>query len=188
MVKAATHYPADCRKILRNLAPSEEKTEGTMRASTQVIGLIVFLLICYAAAGIGAIFTTPAVQGNWYAELYRPPWTPPNWVFGPVWTLLYTMMAIAAWLVWRKRGVRGASIPLLLFGVQLALNVLWSVIFFGLRLPVLAAGEIVLLWLAILATLIAFWRVTPIAGWLMLPYLLWVTYASTLNFAIAAAL
>jgi tryptophan-rich sensory protein len=163
-------------------------TEETMRTSTQIFGLIVFLLVCYAAAFIGSQFTTPATQSDWYAQLYRPPWSPPNWVFGPVWTLLYTLMAIAAWLVWRKRAVHGASIPLLLFGVQLALNVLWSVIFFGLRLPALAAGEIVLLWLAILATLIAFWRVTPVAGWLLVPYLLWVTYAMTLNFAIAAAL
>jgi len=159
----------------------------TMRVSTQVFGLIVFLLLCYVAAFIGAQFTTPAVQSEWYAQLYRPSWSPPNWVFGPVWTLLYTLMAIAAWLVWRKRGVRGVWLPLLLFFVQLALNVLWSVIFFGLRLPDIAAGEIVLLWLAILATIIAFWRVTPVAGWLMVPYLLWVTYASTLNFAFAAA-
>lgn len=158
-----------------------------MRVSIQVFGLILLLLICYAAAFIGSQFTTPVTQGEWYAQLYRPSWSPPNSVFGPVWTLLYTLMAIAAWLVWRKRGVRGARVPLVLFFVQLALNVLWSVIFFGLRLIDLAAGEIVLLWLAILATLIAFWRVTPVAGWLMLPYLLWVTYAATLNFAIAAA-
>ena len=158
-----------------------------MRVSMQIVGLIVALLVCYAAAGIGSIFTAAAIP-SWYNTLPLPPWTPPRWLFGPVWTLLYTLMAFAAWLVWRKRGFRGAALPLALFGIQLVLNVLWSVIFFGLRLPALAFAEIVLLWLAILATLIAFWRVTPVAGWLLVPYLLWVSYAAALNLAIARGL
>lgn len=157
-----------------------------MRRSTQVIGLIVALLICYAAAGIGGIFTGPAIQSGWYATLPRPPWTPPSWLFGPVWTLLYTLMAIAAWLVWRADNARGKSSALTLFGIQLALNVLWSVLFFGLRAPALGLLDIVFLWLAILATLVSFRRVTPAAGWLLLPYLLWVSFAVALNYAIVA--
>lgn len=144
------------------------------------MALAAFLLLCYGAAAIGAQFT----PGAWYAELTKPTWTPPGAVFGPVWTLLYGMMAVAAWLVWRvggKRGVRGA---LALFGVQLALNVAWSWLFFGLQRPGAALVDILLLWLAISATILAFWRVRPAAGMLLVPYLVWVSFATALNLQI----
>ena len=154
-----------------------------MGAKQQILGLVVFLAACYLVASIGGFVTAPAISG-WYATLPRLSWTPPNWVFGPVWTLLYTLMAIAAWLVWRRAGVTAVAVPLTLFAVQLALNLAWTLLFFGLHRVGLAFLDIVLLWLAILATLIMCWRVTPVAGWLLLPYLLWVSYASTLNFGI----
>lgn len=160
-----------------------------MSRGAQLAGLAAFLFICYAAAGIGSLFTTPETSpGGWYETLPKPAWTPPNWLFGPVWTVLYSLMGIAAWLVWRTRGgVRAAAAPLALFTIQLVLNVAWSIIFFGQQQPDIAAVEIVLLWLAILATTIVFWRVTRIAGILFIPYLLWVSYAAALNLAIARA-
>lgn len=144
------------------------------------LGLAGWLLLCYGAAVVGGQFS----PGPWYERLDKPAWTPPGAVFGPVWALLYTLMAVAAWLVWKERGFRRGRAPLVLFLVQLALNVAWSALFFGARQPGLAMLDLALLWLAILATLIAFWRVRPIAGALLLPYLLWVTYAGSLNFAI----
>ncbi len=142
------------------------------------------VLVVSVAAGLGNWATTLSVS-SWYQQLARPAWTPPDWVFAPVWTALYMMMATAAWLVWRQHGLSAARWPLALFLVQLALNVLWSVIFFGLRRPELAAIEIVVLWAAILATLIAFWRRSRVAGWLLVPYLAWVAFAAGLNFEIA---
>ena len=114
----------------------------------------------------------PVPPGEWYGSLIKPALTPPAWIFGPVWTLLYTMMAMAAWLVWRRHGLADAIGPLGLFLGQLALNALWSFFFFGLQRPGLAFIDIVALWVAILATLIAFWRSHPLAGLLLLPYLL----------------
>lgn len=149
----------------------------------QTIRLAVSIAICFGAAGFGSMLTTPSIRG-WYATLAKPAWTPPNWVFGPVWSLLYLAMAVAAWLVWRRVGFPRASSALNLFAVQLVLNVCWSAIFFGAHRPGLAFAEIVLLWLAILATMIAFRPHSRAAAWLMLPYLLWVAYAAALNFSI----
>lgn len=154
-----------------------------MRLFRSLIGLVIWIGMCFGAALLGSIFTTPEVP-NWYAELTKPSWTPPGWVFGPVWTVLYLMMAVAAWLVWRQGGLAAAVRPIALFVVQLALNATWSILFFGLRMPGLAFLEIVILWVAILATLIVFLRSNSIAGYLLLPYLLWVTFAAGLNFAI----
>ena len=114
----------------------------------------------------------------------KPSWTPPNWIFGPVWSALYFFMAIAAWLVWRQGGVSNATLPLTLFGFQLVLNVYWSCIFFGQENPCLAFVEVLLLWLAIAATMIEFWQRSRIAGILFVPYLVWVSFASVLNFTI----
>jgi benzodiazapine receptor len=150
----------------------------------QSLGLAAWLLITFTAAAIGNVATATNV-GAWYHELARPTWTPSDWLFGPVWTILYFMMAIAAWLVWRPAGFGAARLPLVLFVAQLALNSLWSVLFFGLKRPDLAAAEIVLLWIGILATIIAFWRGSTAAGWLLIPYLAWVTFAALLNFEIA---
>ena len=154
-----------------------------MNSHNQWLGLLLFTAICLLVEGLSGAMMAHTVPG-WYAGLKKPSWTPPAWVFGPVWTFLYLTMAVAAWLVWSKLGLSGASTPLILFGVQLILNFAWSWIFFGLHLPGIGFLDIVLLWLAILATLIAFWHVTPAAGWLLVPYLAWVTYAATLNFAI----
>jgi tryptophan-rich sensory protein len=147
------------------------------------LGLGVFLALCFGAGALGSLFTSPSIP-TWYAELKRPVWTPPNWLFGPVWTALYLMMGVAGWLVWRQAGVSGAAWALALFGLQLALNVLWAILFFGMRSPGVAFGEIVVLWVAIAGTLAAFWRVSPTAGVLLVPYLLWVSFATALNLSI----
>jgi tryptophan-rich sensory protein len=147
------------------------------------LGLIAFIVLCFAAAGIGSAVTTPKIDG-WYADLVKPTWNPPNWSFGPVWTVLYLAMAVAAWLVWRQKGWSDAKLPLSLFAVQLALNVLWSCLFFGLEKPGLAFAEILVLWAAIAATTAAFWHRSKLAGLSFLPYLGWVTFAAVLNFTI----
>lgn len=151
--------------------------------AAQWIGLACAVCACFAAAGIASLYTTPAIP-NWYASLEKPAWTPPAWVFGPVWTLLYLAMAVAVWLVWRERGFTRAPLALTLFAVQLVLNALWSIVFFGWRRPGLALVEIHFLWAAIFATMLAFWRISQPAAWLIWPYLLWVTFAGFLNLAI----
>lgn len=147
------------------------------------IGLAVSIVVCFGAAGLGSLFTTPSIE-SWYVTLRKPPWTPPNWLFGPVWTALYLGMAIAAWLVWRRVGVSGGKLALTLFALQLVLNVCWSAIFFSAHMPGFAFADIVLLWLLILATVVSFWPISRVAGWLMVPYLLWVAFAAALNYTI----
>ncbi len=147
------------------------------------VGLAGFILLCLAAGWIGSIFTGSSVD-TWYQTLQKPPWNPPEWVFGPVWTVLYVLMGIAAWLVWREYGFTGAPVAMGLFLTQLALNILWSGIFFGLREPGWAAVEILFLWAAVLGTMVLFGRLNRAAGWLFAPYLAWVTYATTINFAV----
>ncbi len=147
------------------------------------IVLALFVGGCLAVGALGSVFTATSRE-TWYEALRKPGWTPPAAAFGPVWTVLYIAMGVAAWLVWRERGFAGAAAPLALFAAQLALNLAWTAIFFGLRAPGAAFAEIVILWALILATVIAFWRVRPLAGALLLPYLLWVTYAAALNLAI----
>ncbi len=133
---------------------------------------------------VGSFATRPAIDG-WYAGLTRPAFNPPNWVFGPAWTLLYILMGIAAFLVWnRGLAARGVKPALLLFTVQLALNVAWSFIFFAGRSPLWGFVEIVVLWLAIAATVVLSFRVSAAAGWLLLPYIGWVSFAAVLNGAI----
>lgn len=146
--------------------------------------LIISILIAEAAGAIGSIFTVPSI-GGWYATLVRPDIAPPNWVFGPVWTMLFALMGIAAFLVWR-RGLDRADVKatLSIFIGQLVLNVLWSLIFFGLHSPGGAFAELIVLWLAIIATIIAFARISKVAAWLLAPYILWVTFAAYLNFMI----
>ena len=154
-----------------------------MSTLRQVLGLIILVLICFAVAGIGSSTTMPSIA-DWYAGLRKPSWTPPSWLFGPVWTVLYLSMAVAAWLVWRRVGLSGAAVPLAIFGLQLGLNLAWSIIFFGRNNIGLALVDIVLLWLAIVATIFAFRHVSVLAGWLLVPYLIWVTFAAALNFSI----
>ena len=148
-----------------------------MNQRNTIIGLIGWLLLCFAAASLGAAF----MPGEWYVALKKPTWNPPGWIFGPVWTALYAMMAVAAWLVWQRGGFAAQRRPLGLFLAQLALNALWTPLFFGLHQPGVAFAEIILLWLAILATLLAFQPVSRLAAWLLMPYLAWVSFATVLN-------
>ena len=138
-----------------------------------------FLVLCLGAGALGGWTTAQAVI-DWYPNLVKPSFNPPPWIFGPVWTLLYIMMAVAAWLAWQT----GARAALVLFFIQLALNCAWSFLFFGLKSPGLALIEILVLWAAIAATLVAFYRHSRAAGWLMAPYLAWVSFAAVLNAAI----
>ena len=146
--------------------------------------LIWAIIICQLAGIIGAFFTTPAIPG-WYAGLNKPVFNPPAWIFGPVWTMLYLMMGIALYLVWISKKGKKRSGALKAFGIQLVLNGLWSVIFFGWQLPWLAFGEIIILWLMIGMTIKKQLLVNKTAAYLMLPYLAWVSFASVLNLAIA---
>ncbi|WP_414660854.1 TspO/MBR family protein [Horticoccus sp. 23ND18S-11] len=145
--------------------------------------LVVFLLVTFAAAAIGSTATFPNVS-TWYPTLNKPSWTPPGWLFGPVWSCLYLAMAVAAWRVWRKSMIGNAAVTAWLYGLQLVLNALWSVLFFGLKQPGFALVDIVALWLLLLGLLVRFWRADRIAGALWTPYFLWVTFASGLNTAI----
>ncbi|HQX52009.1 MAG TPA: DUF2867 domain-containing protein [Planctomycetaceae bacterium] len=147
----------------------------------QAVMLLGFIATCFAAAGLGAAATSMSV-GGWYQTLAKPSWNPPGWLFGPVWSVLYVLMAIAAWLVWRRQGWSAARSALTWFGIQLALNVLWSVVFFGMQQPGLAVIEILMLWLAIVATIVAFHSKSVTAAILMVPYLAWSTFAAVLNF------
>ncbi len=144
------------------------------------LALVGWLLLSFAAAYFGGLF----MPGDWYASLKKPTWNPPGWVFGPVWTALYAMMGVAAWLVWKRGGFAVQRRPLALFLIQLALNAAWTPLFFGLHRPGLAFAEIVLLWLAIAATIRAFRHVSRPAAWLLAPYLVWVSFASVLNFTL----
>lgn len=150
------------------------EVERRVSAGRGLLGLAGWVVLSFGAAVVGAGFT----PGTWYAALVKPPWNPPNWIFGPVWTMLYLLMGAAAWLVWRAHGPAWA---LGLFVAQLLLNAAWSWLFFGRHRPDLALLEITALWLAIAATLVAFWRVRPLAGALLVPYLAWVSFALLLN-------
>lgn len=150
-----------------------------LKRGKQMIALVGWLCVSFVAAGIGGAASVQAAP--FYAQLTRPGWAPPASVFGPVWTLLYVLMGIAAWLVWRIRGFRAARSELSLFLVQLALNALWSWLFFGWHRGAIAFADILVLWALIVATLIGFWRIAPLAGALLVPYLIWVSFASVLN-------
>ena len=153
--------------------------DSTLRRS---LGLAGWLLVSFVAAAAGAAASVNA--GPFYAQLIRPEWAPPASVFGPVWTILYTLMGIAAWLAWRPGGFRAARTALTLFVVQLVLNALWSWLFFGWHRGALAFADILLLWVAVAATLACFWRIRPLAGALLVPYLLWVSFATALNYSV----
>lgn len=146
---------------------------------TVFVGLLGWLLLSFSAASPGVLF----VPGDWYAALKKPSWNPPAWVFGPVWTALYTMMAVSAWLVWKQeeRAQRRALTPFL---IQWVLNAAWTPLFFGWHRMGAAFGEILLLWGAILWTIAAFWRVQRVAAGLLIPYLFWVTFAAFLNYTL----
>ena len=144
--------------------------------------LILYFAVCLGMGGIASLFTAKGLR-EWYPRLRKPVGTPPSWLFGPVWTTLYALMAISAWLVWRE--YHGGALPaLLIFFAQLSMNVAWPAIFFGSRMPGVAFAEIVLLWLAIAFNMLTFYLLLPVAAYLLLPYWAWVAYAMYLNFGI----
>lgn len=149
-----------------------------------IFKLIIAIVVSELAGIIGSVFTTSAIDG-WYAGIVKPALNPPAWVFGPVWTTLFILMGIAAFLIW-KGGLerRKVKIALAIFLGQLVLNTLWSIIFFGLHSPGGALVEIIFLWLAIFITIIIFAKISKLAAWLLVPYILWVSFAMYLNFAI----
>jgi tryptophan-rich sensory protein len=146
----------------------------------QSFALAGWIVLCFGAAATGAFVT----KGEWYADLAKPSWNPPSSVFGPVWTTLYLMMAVAAWVVWRQGGWKSQAQALSAFLVQWLLNALWTPLFFGMQRPDLAFLDIVALWLAIVVTLALFWKASRTAGLLLVPYLAWVSFAAVLNFTI----
>ena len=151
-----------------------------MSAGKSFAGLCFWLALCFFAESSAVIF----LPGRWYSHLHKAPWTPPSYLFAPIWTTLYLAMAVAAWLVWREGGFRKQSFPLSLFAVQLFLNSAWSFICFGLHVLPLSMVDMMLLWIAVLATMLAFFRVNRLAGWLFVPYLAFVTFAASLNVAL----
>ena len=148
---------------------------------SNAIRFIVAVAVPLAVGGMSGFATARGVE-TWYPTLAKPSFNPPAWVFGPTWTALYILMGVALFLVWRQGlDTPGGRLALTFFAVQLVLNGLWSILFFGMQSPAWAFAEILLLWLAIVATLWAFWRVMPAAGWLLVPYLAWVSFAAVLN-------
>ena len=146
--------------------------------------LIAAIIVCQLAGIIGSLFTSPSIPG-WYASLIKPSFNPPNWIFGPVWTTLYLLMGIALFLVWEKsKKDKCAKIAIIIFAIQLVLNTFWSILFFGMQSPAFAFGEIIILWAAIAATIFAFYRISVPAAALLIPYILWVSFAAVLNFFI----
>jgi translocator protein len=148
----------------------------------QIVGFVGWLIVSFIAAAIGGAASIQAAP--FYTQLVRPDWAPPPSIFGPVWTVLYTLMGIAAWLVWSVGGFRAAKSALALFLVQLTLNALWSWLFFGWHRGAFAFADILVLWALIVGTLISFWRIRPLAGALLAPYLLWVSFACALNYSV----
>lgn len=155
-----------------------------MKYIRDILRLIFCVFLCQLAGVVGSLFTVSAVP-TWYAALAKPSFIPPNWLFGPAWITLYTFMGIALFIVWeRRRDSLLFRLALAVFATQLILNAWWSVIFFGLQSPFWALVEIVFLWLAILSSLVLFWRISPWAGLLLVPYLFWTSLAAWLNFAV----
>lgn len=154
----------------------------TFSKQKQFFGLVGWLVVSFAASAVGAVASIQAQ--SFYGKLTQPSWAPPGWVFGPVWTTLYALMGVAAWLVWREGGFRKNKTSLSLFLVQLVVNALWSWLFFAWHLGAYALIDLIALWLLIIATLVTFWRVKPLAGTLLVPYLLWVSFAGILNYTV----
>lgn len=146
----------------------------------KIAGLIIWIIICFIPAIIGSQFG----PSDWYQALNKPDWNPPNWIFGPVWTLLYFLMGISVWIIWKNYGLKNAAIPIGFFIVQLIFNAAWSWLFFGLENVSLAFVDIILLWTFILITLIMFWKLDTWSGVLLIPYIAWVSFATFLNYNI----
>lgn len=149
----------------------------------KLIGAIISILIAEAAGLIGSVFTAASVK-SWYLTLVKPSWNPPSWLFGPVWTSLYALMGLSAYLIWQEKNKAGLKLALGIYVLQLILNIIWSGLFFGLKNPGLAFAEIIVLLVFIIVTLVLFWRINRFAGMLLIPYLAWVLFASYLNYTI----
>lgn len=149
-----------------------------------IIKLVISIVVCQGAGVIGSVFTTRAIP-TWYAALQKPAFTPPNWLFAPAWGTLYLLMGIAAFLVWRV-GLENKQVKtaLYFFLIQLVLNTMWSVVFFGMQSPLYGVIVIIILWVAILLTILKFARISAVAAWLLVPYILWVSFASALNISV----
>jgi translocator protein len=147
---------------------------------SSVLVLLGFIAACFLAALTGAVFR----PGDWYERLTKPSWRPPNQLFAPVWSVLYLMIAVSGWLIWRETGFVGATLPLAIYALQLVLNATWTPLFFGLHRIDLGFFDIVLVWLSIVATIVLFYPIHSVAAMLLLPYLAWVTFAAALNFAV----
>ena len=155
-----------------------------MSKGSKILKLIISILICQGAGAIGSLFTSPAIS-TWYAIIQKPSFNPPNWIFAPVWILLFLLMGLSLYLIWSKGfKYKGTKIAIFVFFVQLILNVLWSILFFALQSPLYAFIEIIILWFMILLTIISFYRVSKITIYLLLPYIIWVSFALVLNFSI----
>ena len=150
---------------------------------TEFLKLVASVILCQLAGFLGSLFTIPAIP-TWYATLKKPFFTPPNWIFSPVWISLFILMGISLFFVWRRTHHPTFKIAFIFFFVQLILNILWSIFFFGLRSPLLGLVDIVLLWIAILFTIFNFLKVSKFSGALLLPYLAWVSFATLLNFSL----
>jgi tryptophan-rich sensory protein len=148
----------------------------------QLLGFFFWLVLSFAVSFIGALASFQAQ--SFYGLLSQPSWAPPPWLFGPVWTLLYTMMATSAWLVWRNGGFAKQARPLTLYLAQLAFNAIWSWLFFAWQLGAWAFADIIVLWFLILLTILSFWRSSRVAGLLLIPYLGWVSFAAVLNYSL----
>jgi tryptophan-rich sensory protein len=148
-----------------------------------ILKLVASVILCQVAGFLGSLFTTPAIP-TWYATLKKPFFNPPNWIFSPVWISLFILMGISLFFVWRRPDHPKFKIAFIFFFVQLILNILWSAAFFGLRAPLLGLMDIVLLWIAILLTIQNFLKISKFAGVLLFPYLLWVSFATLLNFSL----
>ena len=142
------------------------------------LSFFAFLGACFAAAMSGAMFP----PGEWYETLRKPSWQPPNWLFPVAWSVLYLMIAVSGWLVWQERATHAMAVPMIVYGVQLVANFLWSALFFGMKRMDIALIEVGILWLSIVATIVVFWPVSTTAALLLLPYLAWVSFAAYLNF------
>jgi translocator protein len=150
----------------------------------EIIILIAAILICELAGIIGSVFTIPSIP-TWYAGIVKPAFAPPNWIFAPVWTTLFALMGISLYLVWRKGfKTKGVKAAVSIFGFQLLLNIIWSLLFFGLQSPFYAFAEIIILWIAIAATIFSFSRISKNAALILIPYIAWVSIAATLNYYI----
>lgn len=163
---------------------SVKKHPRVPASQSHSFGLFIFCIaICFSAAAIGSIFTTPSIA-SWYAYLNKPFFNPPNWLFGPVWTVLYAMMGYSLYLILRAKSHSRTSQAVIIFALQLILNTLWSIVFFGLHFPGMAFVVIICLWLAIVQTIRLFFPISKTASYVLLPYLIWVSFASILNAAI----